>query len=411
MRRVGFSGSASASEAVARGARLAIVDSWRMRGEKYIRVPDVATAFRELAIYHRQRLQIPVIGITGSCGKTTTKALVAAVLCKKYRTVSTPDDCNTEEGACHTVLSIRSDDEIAVFELGSTGGRTPIARKAEIADPDVALITLIGKAHLQGFGDLGGVARVKRELFDHVARKNGLFFLNVADPTIVGIVGDYANVWTYGETASCNTQGSCIDGGAQLSVCWQFGAGQREHTPAESMAIHTQMFGRMNLLNVLAAIAIGTRFEVSPDLIREALEEFKPDNLRSQIMTKGTTTIILDAYNANPTSMKAALQDFASIRSPRKIAILGEMLELGEHSTYEHQQVLASLRSMNLQDVLLVGQEFARAGAATVGRYFDSVDELLESIPKEALAGAHVLIKGSRGVGLERYVESLDWQA
>jgi UDP-N-acetylmuramyl pentapeptide synthase len=226
---------------------------------------------------------------------------------------------------------------------------------------------------------------------------------------IVGIVGDYANVWTYGETASCNTQGSCIDGGAKLAVCWQFGAKQREHTLAESMAIHTQMFGRMNLLNVLAAIAMGTRFEVSPDLIREALEEFKPDNLKSQIMTKGTTTIILDAYNANPTSMKAAVQEFASIRSPRKIAILGEMLELGEHSTYEHQQVLASLHSMNLQDILLVGQCSGRR--ATVGRYFDSVDELLESIPKEALAGAHVLIKGSRGVGLERYVESLDWHA
>jgi UDP-N-acetylmuramoyl-tripeptide--D-alanyl-D-alanine ligase len=408
LRRDKFSGSAHGPEAIARGAALAVIDSGGMRGEKYIRVPHAGTAFRELAIYHRRQLKIPVIGITGSCGKTTTKELVSAVLRKKFRTVSTPDSFNSFEGVCHTVLSIKADDEIAVFEFGSMGGHDAIAQKVAIADPEFGIVTLIGKAHLQGFGDLSGVVRVKRQLFDHVARRNGLFFLNTADPNIVRFVGDYPNVWTYGEAPSCNTQGSCIDDGAQLSVEWHRTEKQREGNPTAPTAIQTQLFGRMNLTNVLAAIAVGAQFDVAPDLIRQALSEFKPENLRSQILAKGSATIILDAFNANPTSMSASLQDFASIHSTRKSVVLGEMLELGEHSLSEHQQVLAKLGSMNLQDIFLVGQEFVRAGGAAVGRCFASVDELIDSVPLTALAGAHVLVKGSRKVGLERYVHSLD---
>jgi len=408
MRREKISGSAHGPEALARGAALVVVDSGRFRGDKYIRVPHAGTAFRELAIHHRQQLKIPVIGITGSCGKTTTKELVAAVLRKKFRTVSTPDSFNSFAGVCHTVLSIKADDEIAVFEFGSIGGHDAIAQKVAIADPDFGIVTLIGKAHLQGFGDLSGVVRVKRQLFDHVARRKGLFFLNVADPNIVRFVGDYPNVWTYGEAPSCNTQGSCIDDGAQLSVEWQRAAKQRESNPIAPTAIQTQLFGRMNLTNVLAAIAVGTRFDVAPDLIRQALSEFKPENFRSQILTKGSTTIILDAFNANPTSMSASLQDFAGIPSTRKSVVLGEMLELGDQSLSEHQQVLAKLGSMKLQDIFLVGQEFAQAGGAAVGRCFGSVDELIDSVPLTALAGAHVLVKGSRKVGLERYVQALN---
>jgi UDP-N-acetylmuramoyl-tripeptide--D-alanyl-D-alanine ligase len=408
LRREKFSGSAHGPEAITRGAALAVIDSGRMRGGKYIRVPHAGTAFRELAIYHRRQLKIPVIGITGSCGKTTTKELVTAVLRKKFRTVSTPDSFNSIAGVCHTVLSIKADDEIAVFEIGSIGEHDAIAQKVAIADPDFGIVTLIGKAHLQGFGDLSGVVQIKRQLFDHVARRNGLFFLNTADPNIVSFVGDYPNVWTYGDAPSCDTQGSCVADRAQLSVEWLRTDKQGENNPTAATVIQTQLFGRMNLTNVLAAIAVGTRFGVAPDLVQQALSEFKPENLRSQILSKGSTTIILDAFNANPTSMGASLQDFASIRSTRKSVVLGEMLELGEHSLSEHQQVLASLGSMNLQDIFLVGQEFARAGGAAVGRCFGSVDDLIASVPLAALAGAHVLVKGSRKVGLERYVLSLD---
>src|SRR5688572_1375524 len=390
-----FKGAKFAETALAKGARFSIVDDVEMASDRCLYVENTLETLQELARYHRQQLDIPVIGITGSNGKTTTKELTNAVLSRKFNTLYTQGNLNNHIGVPLTLLRLKKEHEIAIVEMGANHPGE-IDMLCKIALPTHGIITNIGKAHLEGFGSLEGVARAKSELYRFVADTNGTIFLNTNSEHLVRMSRSIENKITY------PNQGNYLY--LQLleatpNVVFQSENGQ---------PVETHLMGTYNFDNIAAAACIGKYFDVPEREINAALADYVPANNRSQIVQKNSNFILLDAYNANPSSMEAAIKNFGSGTGSPKVLIVGDMLELGPESATEHRKLGELIAGQPIENVFLCGKEMKAAAAVNSDfHYFESKAELENYLKQNPLTNSHLLIKGSRGMGLETLLELL----
>lgn len=391
-----FNGNAFAAQALKQGCRYAVIDESEYAGEGTILVDNCLQALQQLANYHRRQLKTPVIGITGTNGKTTTKELISTVLSRKFNTLYTEGNFNNHIGVPLTLLRLTKEHEMAVVEMGANHPGE-IKTLVHIAEPDYGIITNVGKAHLQGFGSFEGVIRTKGELYDFLRAKGGAtIFIQNENPYLNGIAEGLTCV-RYGQTAGLYVSGELISCSPFLSFRW---------TAEEvSHEVNTHLIGSYNLNNMLAAAAIGRYFGVSDDDISSALASYLPHNNRSQLKETADNKLIVDAYNANPTSMMAALKNFRQVEAPHKMVILGDMKELGEASREEHQKVVDYLKECGFDRVVLVGPEFAAATHSY--QTFQHVDEVLADIRMHKPQGYYILIKGSNSMKLSQLPECL----
>jgi UDP-N-acetylmuramoyl-tripeptide--D-alanyl-D-alanine ligase len=388
-----FDGNKFASEALQNGASYAVIDKKEYAvSQNYILVDDTLEALQELANYHRNHNKAKIIALTGSNGKTTTKELINAVLSKKYKTVATIGNLNNHIGVPLTLLGIRPETEIAVVEMGANHLKE-IAFLCQIAQPDFGYITNFGKAHLEGFGGEAGVIKGKSELYDYLKTHKKSIFLNADDLKQTQVVGNYIEKFGFSQEQP------------QYYKIEFLGAHPFVTIKVEDIIIYSHLIGSYNYTNCAAAILMGKYFNVPLGEIKDALEKYVPNNNRSQILDKNGYQIVLDAYNANPSSMKAALDNFAVIGNSVKIAVLGDMFELGKSAALEHQKIADLAAQMKFDDVLLVGKNFF--GTESRLKKFDSFDSLSAYLKDHKLKKGLVLIKGSRGMALERVLELL----
>ncbi len=398
-----FDGNRFARQALDAGAAYAVVDDPSVAtSDSMILVEDSLLTLQELARQHRRQLTVPVIGITGSNGKTTTKELVAGVLAKKYRTFFTQGNLNNHIGVPLTILAIPKTAEIVVVEMGANH-QGEIGFLSTISQPSHGLITNIGKAHLEGFGGIEGVKKGKSELYRYLAETDGIVFINTSERFLEELAGPVRQKVHYGKTEQ-EAFSQREQYGFQLLSADPFVKVRFADLSGHTYLIHSQLPGAYNFGNIITAIALGLYFEVTPSSILEAIEAYVPQNNRSQLLKAGTNTIVLDAYNANPTSMKEALSNFEKMKGERKIAILGDMLEMGEYSEEEHRAIFEQAMQLPLEQLVLVGPEFARFQEPNV-RYFNDVDEVKQWWREQTFEDACILIKGSRGIGLERILQ------
>ena len=391
-----FNGNAFAAQALKQGCRYAVIDESEYAGEGTILVDNCLQALQQLANYHRRQLKTPVIGITGTNGKTTTKELISTVLSRKFNTLYTEGNFNNHIGVPLTLLRLTKEHEMAVVEMGANHPGE-IKTLVHIAEPDYGIITNVGKAHLQGFGSFEGVIRTKGELYDFLRDKGGAtIFIQNENPYLNGIAEGLTCV-RYGQTAGLYVSGELISCSPFLSFRWT--------AEGVSHEVNTHLIGSYNLDNMLAAAAIGRYFGVSDDDISSALASYLPHNNRSQLKETADNKLIVDAYNANPTSMMAALKNFRQIEAPHKMVILGDMKELGEASREEHQKVVDYLKECGFDRVVLVGPEFAAATHSY--QTFQHVDEVLADIRMHKPQGYYILIKGSNSMKLSQLPECL----
>ncbi|MCL3781617.1 UDP-N-acetylmuramoyl-tripeptide--D-alanyl-D-alanine ligase [Prolixibacteraceae bacterium JC049] len=393
-----FDGNQFAAKAIEQGAELAIVDDKEVVvSDKFFLVDDVLEALQQLANHHRHQLNIPVIAITGTNGKTTTKELVSTVLEKKFNVLYTLGNFNNHIGVPLTLLRLNGEHEIAVIEMGANHPGE-IAELCEIAAPNYGMITNVGKAHLEGFGSFEGVKKTKSELYRYLESNGGKIFLN-ADNAILSELAN-GELITYGSKSGNFLQGELISGSWNCNFKVLF--------PKGWLYMNTNLVGAYNFENGLAASCIGHFFEVDALQIQKALANYKPENMRSQYVKKSAAHLIIDTYNANPTSMLAALNHFISINGRNKCVILGDMLELGEYAVEEHQKVVDWLLGNKLHRVILVGKHFVATSSPKEIICVESAAEVKALIDKEPFTSNDlVLIKGSRGIKLEQLVDMI----
>ncbi|GAB2544751.1 UDP-N-acetylmuramoyl-tripeptide--D-alanyl-D-alanine ligase [Rufibacter soli] len=390
-----FKGSQFAQAALDKGARYAVVQDQSITGPNIILVEDSLKALQELALHHRLQLSIPIIGITGSNGKTTTKELINAVLSQKFNVLCTKGNLNNHIGVPLTLLSIQPEHELAIIEMGANHPGD-IAELCSYALPTHGLITNIGKAHLEGFGSLEGVARTKSELYLHLDKANGIVFVNTSNDHLMRMVRRLANKVTY-----YNEQD---DYHATLLQA----APQVIYRAANGEEVHTHLMGSYNFENMMAAACIGQFFGVPHEKINAAIASYAPTNNRSQIVKKDTNTILLDAYNANPSSMALSVASFAEMAGEPKVVILGDMLELGQESEAEHRLLGEQLNRQNFSQVFICGKEMRYAAEVNPDFfYFAEKSALMQWLTDHPIRNSNVLIKGSRGIGLETIVDLL----
>ena len=391
-----FDANTFAKEALEKGASYVVIDnSDYFIDQRTILVSDSLKAIQELAHFHRNYLKLPIIALTGSNGKTTTKELIQVVLSSKYRTKATIGNLNNHIGVPLTLLSFTSETEIGIVEMGANH-KKEIEFLCELAQPDYGYITNFGKAHLEGFGGVQGVIEGKSEMYTFLSNNEKLAFVNLEDPIQVQKTSSF-NHYTFGVNKSdANVSIAEVTANPFVSVVF------------ENIKITTHLIGLYNANNINAAIAIGNYFKVSNESIKIALEGYIPENNRSQLITKGTNEIILDAYNANPSSMAVAIENFIQLHNLNKIAILGDMFELGEESLQEHKQVVDSLS--NQKDIVchFVGTDFFANSLNNDNFYFHaSFNDLETYLKTKQIENSTILIKGSRGMALERTLELL----
>ena len=390
-----FDGNAFAAEALAKGAVCAVVDDAQIAVDgRYILVPNVLESLQALARHHRCTLNIPVLAITGSNGKTTSKELIHAVLAKKYRVYATVGNLNNHIGVPLTLLKIMPDAEFAVVEMGANHQRE-IAGYCEVARPTHGLITNCGKAHLEGFGGVEGVRKGKGELYDFLAAHAGMVFRNADLDYLVPMSVAIQHQVTYG-ASQADYVGAVETNGHLLNV--------RLAKPAE-LLLDTQLVGAYNFANVMAAATIGLHFGVEAEAIAAAVRHYSPDNSRSQWLPKGSNKVILDAYNANPTSMREAILNFAGMDVPSKRLWLGGMKEMGDAEKAEHEALVALIDRYTWDEVVLVGLEFAPFKGKY--RWFPTSAEAKAFLQEHKPENATILVKGSRGSRMELTLESL----
>jgi len=387
-----FNANLFAVSAIEAGCACAVVDDSSINHPKCIVVNDVLKTMQDLATYHRRQFKIPVLGITGTNGKTTTKELVNAVLSTQFKVHYTRGNLNNHIGVPLTLLAMPSDTEIAIIEMGANHP-WEIDFLCKIAEPNYGMVTNMGKAHLEGFGGFEGVIKTKSEMYQFAQANNGKVFVNASDTLLLKQSAPNVQRLFYQDE---NVNGVSL-GGATVKF--------KLNVKGESVEVNSKLFGDHNLINMVAAARVGVEFGVSLANIQKALEAYTPDNNRSQVAVsdKGNT-LIWDAYNANPTSMAAAVNAFAKTNGLNKIAILGDMLELGDESEIEHTNMVKLLDELKLK-VILVGPEFAKC-AANHSSYL-SVMELKEYLQQNSLSHYSILIKGSRGIKLEQLKEVL----
>lgn len=408
-----FDGNKFATAALEKGCSYAVVDEkeYCVEGDdRYILTDDCLTTFKELAREHRRQFNIPVVGITGTNGKTTTKELVSAVLAEKYDVMHTDGNFNNDVGVPKTLLRLKPEHEIAVVEMGASHPGD-IKKLVEYVEPTCGLITNVGRAHLQGFGSFEGVKKTKGELYDFLKAYNALVFLDTANDNLVEMAREREldRVISYGTDEQAEVQGKVTAADPFITIEWKCG-GDGESIPValnEWHEIKTRLIGSYNLDNVLAAITVGLHFGVTADQVCHAIENYEPTNNRSELVKTGSNTLIVDAYNANPTSMAAALNNFEAINADHKMAIIGDMKELGSVSHDEHQRIVDQLSCMKLEEVWLVGSEFEHTATPAAFRKFENVAEVKEAIASEKPRDRYILIKGSNGTRLFELPEKL----
>jgi len=391
-----FNGNKFAKVAIAKGAKYAIVDEEEyVINSNYILVEDVLNTLQELAKFHRLFLNIKIIALTGSNGKTTTKELINYVLQKKYKTVATKGNLNNHIGVPLTLLSMDETTEISIVEMGANHIKE-IEYLCAIALPDFGYITNFGKAHLEGFGSIEGVIEGKSELYNHLKQNNKLVFFNTDDDLQVKQLNTYSEHYSFGTSNKSQVQIECIEANPFVQIKYK------------NKLIKSKLIGNYNFSNIAAAIAIGNYFKVDDSSIKIAIEEYSPENNRSQIIKKGTNNIILDAYNANPTSMKAALESFETIKAEHKIAILGDMFELGQDAEKEHQAIAKYANQLSIDEIYLVGENFYKTEInSSKVKHFKTFEDLKETLTNQSITNSTLLIKGSRGMALERVLDLL----
>lgn len=394
-----FNGNKFAIEALNLGAAYAIIDDSTYNiSDKTLLVDDVLSTLQQLANYHRTQLNIPVLAITGSNGKTTTKELVNKVLSSKFKTIATIGNLNNHIGVPLTILSIRDDVEFAIIEMGANHQKE-IELLCKIAMPDYGVITNIGKAHLEGFGGIEGIKKGKGELYDYLKLKGGTVFYNSDSDALNEMLKTRnLNAVSYGTRGNPDLWGQIIKEQPYLSFNWKW------KNRAENF-VETKLPGIYNLPNFLCAACVGVYFGVDENKINFALSSYIADNNRSQLIIKENKKILLDAYNANPSSMEAAINNFVKTDAERKVLFLGNMLELGNESQKEHENLVHLLKEHKLNEVYLVGNLFKHCAADFY--YYDNVEACMEAVKNIDFNNASILIKGSRGSKMEKLLEVL----
>ena len=396
-----FDGNAYAAQALEAGCACAVIDNpaYLPEGDaRYLLVDDTLKALQDLARHHRRALGTPILGITGTNGKTTTKELTAAVLSPKYNLHYTQGNLNNAIGVPLTLLGLRPEHQLAVVEMGASHPGD-IRELVDIAEPDYGLITNVGRAHLEGFGSFEGVIRTKGELFDYLREKGGAtVFVHDDNPYLKDMAHDLKQV-CYGSQAGLYVCGRMTGNSPYLALAWHTEGEAEEHP------VQTHLIGEYNLPNALAAITVGRYFNVPAGQICQALESYVPHNNRSQLVRTADNTLIVDAYNANPTSMKAAIDNFHKMQAAHKMLILGDMRELGTDSPALHQEVVDQLETYGFEDVVLVGTAFA----ATRHHYptYPDAPALIANLQAHHPTGKTILIKGSNGLHLNTVAEAL----
>ncbi len=391
-----FNANAFAEEALTKGAHFAVIDEREYQKDKrFILVDDALESLQQLARLHRDQLKIPVIGLTGSNGKTTSKELVNAVLSKKFKTYATQGNLNNHIGVPLTILSIDSSIEIAIIEMGANHVGE-IESLCGICKPTHGFITNIGKAHIGEFGGFENIIKGKTELYKHLKTTRGIVFINSQNPILIARAVDFiAPIFYPGQSDFYFCE--LIDADPFVRV-----------TTEDGQEIATQLTGGYNFENIAVALCLGKYFEVDASLANEAIALYKPGNMRSQIIRKETNTIILDAYNANPTSMEAAISNLSNIDAKNKVAILGDMYELGGEAEIEHKKIGQFLRAAKINEAYVCGDLMRAAKVENeLIHYFSTKKELVEALKAHPISDATILIKASRGIGLETIVDVL----
>ena len=392
-----FNGNTFTQQALDKGAFKVIIDDisqHKNTGETII-CKNTLVLLQKLATYHRQQLNIPIIALTGSNGKTTTKEIINTVLSKKFKTTATLGNLNNHIGVPLTLLSMTKDTEIGIVEMGANHTKE-IEALCEIAEPNFGYITNFGKAHIEGFGSIQGVIQGKSELYKYITKKKGTLFFNADDPIQNKLLGNYPAKVGFSQTKANFYTLKKIDANPYVAL------------QIAQTNITSKLIGAYNFTNICAGALIGNFFDIPLKDIKQAIEQYLPTNNRSQLITKGSTQIILDAYNANPTSMLAALQHFNTIKAPSKMVFLGDMFELGETAQQEHQDIVDYLSNTNIDEVYLIGSYFSNTIPQAKNCHKYKTFEALKSDFKNTTPKAStILIKASRAMALERIVSLL----
>jgi len=395
-----FNANTFAGEALKNGAKYVVIDDAEYKLNEYcLLVDDVLTTLQELAKYHRKKLKIPVIAIVGSNGKTTTKELITSVLSQKFNVLSTPGNFNNHIGLPLTLLKLNASHQIAVIEMGANHiGEN--AFLCDIASPDFGIVTNNGKDHLEGFGSMEGVAQSNSELYYYLLKNNGLAFVNANDEWLMRMASRLEKKYTYAANDDKkNAKADCIGIAKSLRPQIQFVIGNSQSVITSSLS------GDYNFDNIMAAVAFGKYFGLTDEELKKGIEIYEPKNNRSQIIKKEKNTIYLDAYNANPSSMEASLRNFAAMPFGNKIAILGDMFELGKYSEQEHQNMISLCSELELEQVIFVGEEFMKQKSENNFLFFKTTIEVIHFLKEKNYSGKNFFMKGSRGMKLESIAE------
>ncbi len=401
-----FDANLFASKALDNGCAYAIVDnSDVVTDERFILVENVLIALQDLAREHRHRLKTKIIGITGSNGKTTTKELIASVLSQKFNILYTQGNLNNHIGVPLTLLKLKPEHELAIIEMGANHPGE-IKTLAEIACPNYGIITNVGKAHLEGFGSFEGVMRTKAELYDFIATNGEKIFINASNP-FLNEMAKKSGVGNSNKQIRYQSKVNESFGSQEYEITGNSPFLKMRCSNSEGIVfdVDTNLTGTYNAENVMAAITIGSYFGLTPDEIKTGVESYEPRNNRSQLTKTDRNELIIDAYNANPTSMTASILNFADLKNDKKMLILGDMLELGEYSKTEHQNIIELLKKLNLTNVMLVGKEFVQTENDFLS--FNNVQKLIEHLNIIPFKNHLILIKGSRGIQLEKVIKVL----
>ena len=404
LRGANFDGNRFAAEALEKGAAAAVIDDPAALSDPRMRLVDnTLTALQELARMHRRTLRIPILAITGSNGKTTTKELVSRVLAARFAVYATHGNLNNHIGVPLTLLAMDDTTQFGIVEMGASACGE-IARLAEIAEPDYGIITNIGSAHLEGFGNQENIVRTKRALYEAVNARHGTLFVNGRDALLTAQTAELhprlqARIVTYG-TDSCFANGEIAQSVPFLVFTLKTSKGH--------LYVRTKLIGGYNFDNAMAATAVGLYFDIDPLDIQAAIEGYSPSNMRSQLLKTTRNTVILDAYNANPSSMAVAIENFGEIRHPRKIIIAGEMRELGADTANAHRKVLEQIKRLAIPQTFTVGKAFKAVAEDFPGvTRFEDTDALVCFLKQHPVSDAFLLVKGSRGNKLEQIIEYL----
>lgn len=390
-----FNANQFADEALKKGAAYAVIDDPEYQGDRKILVADVLQCLQELALHHRRQLTIPVISLTGSNGKTTSKELMAAVLAKKYNTAFTKGNLNNHIGVPLSLLAVKEKHEMAIIEMGANHQRE-IAFLSSLSEPDYGYITNYGKAHLEGFGGVQGIIKGKSELYDFLRTRPGSkVFLNLDDPLQIEKSAGIPAI-SFGHRAKADYTVQLIDDDRpQIAVRF------------EGENIQSQLTGKYNYSNLAVAICVGKHFGVSTADIKAAIEAYAPSNNRSQLAKTERNQLVVDSYNANPSSIEAALKNFAGFKAGAKWVLLGDMFEMGQWAAEEHQKIADLAQKLDFEKVILTGEEFSRCHVGPNVLQFATTQDLCQYLENEPPTGKTILIKGSRGMTMEKAIPLL----